>query len=276
MCRIAHGVGKMILYWNQGKRWYGKIPVPVYRRVGWEFQFFLSGSCLLIKGDGSTEPVNKGTLWVFPPSVAHGWGGDANSECEIRVVHFSRVREPLGELCTRMGMLCRELTDEQMGFLEEIFQKTVNAYRERSVLLDLHAERLLIELSLAVLPEERNLPRGELLAWEERIVGGAISYFRDHMHEGISIEDVAKAVFVSPSHLRRLFHAVKGASPRRWFQEERIQRAEEMLRETTYTIERIAESCGFDSGGSFIRAFRSIRGVTPKVFREKHRRKPDI
>lgn len=172
MCRIAHGVVKMILYWNQGKRWYGKNSVPVYRRVGWEFQFFPSGSCLLIKGNGSTEPVKKGTFWVFPPSVAHGLGGDSKSECEIRVVHFSRVREPLGELCSRNGMLCKELTEDQMCLLEVIFQKTGKAYRERSELLDLHAKRLLIELSLMVLPEEHTLPKGELLAWEERIVGG--------------------------------------------------------------------------------------------------------
>ncbi|GAB4366437.1 MAG: hypothetical protein Kow009_03230 [Spirochaetales bacterium] len=260
----------MILYWNEGKRWYGRNPVPVYRRVGWEFQFFVSGSCEMIGSEGRTEPVHAGTLWVFPPSTPHGWGGNPKSECEIRVVHYSRVREPLGELCLRKGLWKAELSALQMNHLERVFQDTGRAFRDRSILLDLHAERLLLELSLTILSGEPEVSKAGLLAQEERIVGSAISYYRDHMHLHVSMEEVAAAVFVSPSHLRRLFHRVKGVSPRQWFQEERILRAEEMLKETTYTLDRIAESCGFESGGSLIRAFRSIRGITPHVFRERN------
>ncbi len=257
----------MILYWNEGKRWYGKSPIPVYRRVGWEFQLFLSGTCHVLKPDGSSDPVRPLTLWVFPPSTPHGWGGDPNSECEIRVIHFSRVREPLGEFCSRNGFLQKELKEDQIGTLLRIFDETGKAYRESSALLELHAERLLIELSILLLPEDLNCSRTRLLDSEERVVFGAISYFRDHMHEAISIERVAEAVFVSPSHLRRLFHKVKGVSPRRLFQEERFHRAEEMLKETNYTIERIAEVCGFESGSGFIRAFHRKYGMTPTDFR---------
>ena len=263
----------MILYWNEGERRYGRNPIPAYRRVGWEFQLFLSGSCLLVKNDGAMEQVRPKTLLVFPPSAAHGWGGTPESVCDIRVVHFSRVREPLGELCLRKGTLKTQLTEGQTETLEEVFQATGTAYKERSILLDLHAERLLMELSLLVLTEEPALPKGGFLAGDERVVGAAVSYFRDYMHLGVSVEDVAVAVFVSPSHLRRLFHDVKGVSPRQLFQEERLERAKEMLKETTYTLDRIAGACGFETGGSLVRAFRSLLGETPSAFRERHKKR---
>ncbi|MCX7787962.1 MAG: AraC family transcriptional regulator [Spirochaetes bacterium] len=261
----------MILYWNEGKRWYGKNPIPVYRRVGWEFQLFLSGTCRLLKADGSYVPVEPGTLWVFPPTTPHGWGGDPTSACEIRVVHFARVREPLGEICSRNRWLQRSLKEDQIKRLVTLFDETGKAHQENSSLLELHAERLLIELSFIVLPDDLKVGKPNHLAYEERIVFGAISYFRDHMHEAVTIEQVAKAVSISPSHLRRLFHKVKGVSPRRLFQEERFHRAEEMLKETNYTMNRIAIDCGFESGSSFIRTFHRKYGMTPKDFRYTNR-----
>lgn len=157
----------MIVYWNEGKRWYGKKPIPVYRRVGWEFQLFVSGTCHLLKWDGSFEPVKSGTLWVFPPESAHGWGGNPESECEIRVVHFDRIREPLGQICSRKRWLQKELNEDQIEMLVRVFDETGRVYRENSALLELHTERLLIELTVALLPDDLTVGKSTLLANED-------------------------------------------------------------------------------------------------------------
>ncbi|UOK60917.1 helix-turn-helix transcriptional regulator [Paenibacillus sp. OVF10] len=47
----------------------------------------------------------------------------------------------------------------------------------------------------------------------------------------------------------------------------RTEKAMELLRGTTLSIEVIAEQVGYSSGSYFIKAFRSITGVTPGEFR---------
>jgi AraC-like DNA-binding protein len=258
----------MIIYWNLGKRQYGVHPIPIHRRVGWEFQWFREGSCRLTFVTGSSLSVEPGSLWVFPPSTPHGWEGEPDSECEIRVAHFSRVQEPLGVLGEKKRYLVQRLTREEMEKIEPFFLETGAAYKSRSYLLNIYAERLLLELTLCLLPAENSEPSGGALSEDEQIVASAVSYFREHMHEGISVYETAKAVYVSPSHFRRLFHKVLGRSPREFFEEERLQRVEEMLRETNSKIDQIADACGFESAGTLIRFFRQRKGVTPAVYRK--------
>lgn len=51
--------------------------------------------------------------------------------------------------------------------LVRVFDETGRAYRENSALIELHTERLLIELTVALLPDDLTVGKSTLLANED-------------------------------------------------------------------------------------------------------------
>jgi AraC-like DNA-binding protein len=93
-------------------------------------------------------------------------------------------------------------------------------------------------------------------------------YFKDHLPERPAITQAARVAGVSSSHLRRLFIQVRNESPRDALQRVAMERAAELLSETSHTIAAIAEQCGFAGAGEFSRAFKAHYKMPPSVWRE--------
>lgn len=82
-----------------------------------------------------------------------------------------------------------------------------------------------------------------------------------------SIKELARALGISPSHLRARFRASCGVSIGRHLRRLRLEQACGLLRLGPQRISEIAEQCGFGSIYSFSRAFRVTYGVPPLAFR---------
>lgn len=79
------------------------------------------------------------------------------------------------------------------------------------------------------------------------------------------LDAVAKAHFISPSTLYRLFKDHLGLSPRAYREEKRLEKAKELLRKGE-SVADAARGAGFVNCSSFIRTFRQRVGVTPAVY----------
>jgi AraC-like DNA-binding protein len=82
-----------------------------------------------------------------------------------------------------------------------------------------------------------------------------------------TLNDLAAAGHLSPSHLHRLCRSEQGASPLEIVTRLRMRRAQAMLRATDYTLEHIAHLVGYASPFSFSRAFKRHSGCSPQAFR---------
>ena len=96
-------------------------------------------------------------------------------------------------------------------------------------------------------------------------------YIEAHYHESISLIDVATEVGYSSAYLTDLVKRHTGTSINRWIIKRRLAAAEALLKESDYSIERIAEEIGYLNPGHFFRQFRKYVGTTPKVWRKAHR-----
>ena len=96
----------------------------------------------------------------------------------------------------------------------------------------------------------------------------AIAYIDGHLSEKISVDDLAHAALVSPSHLIRLFKSRLGATPHDFLLRRRITRAKELLAETTLTSGAIARQVGFGSESNFSYRFTKMVGQSPRVWRQ--------
>ncbi len=101
-----------------------------------------------------------------------------------------------------------------------------------------------------------------------RLVAQAKVILESHMAEDITLSDVAKAVFISPSYLCRLFKAVCGVNLHEYLTRIRIQKARELLRNSDMSCSEIGRAVGYANPSHFSQAFKKMTGQSPSEFRE--------
>ncbi len=103
-----------------------------------------------------------------------------------------------------------------------------------------------------------------------RIGGGqpklteAVSLMEANFEEPLPTEEIARLVGVSRRQLERLFKQHLDSLPSRYYLELRLNRARQLLRETSQSILQIGLACGFSSGPHFSSAYRAHFQMTPR------------
>ncbi len=85
----------------------------------------------------------------------------------------------------------------------------------------------------------------------------------------LGIRELAGAVGVSDSYLRRAFGKAYGESPLEYLTRVRIQSAKALLESEYFTVAEIAQRCGFHSLSYFIQSFHAQTGETPGAYRRR-------
>lgn len=93
-------------------------------------------------------------------------------------------------------------------------------------------------------------------------------YVNANYAKKISLDDVAKKVFLSRSYISTVFKEEIGMSLTDYIREVRIERSKQLLLDNTVRIVDIAGMCGFDDQSYFTKVFHKAVGVTPKRFRD--------
>ena len=83
------------------------------------------------------------------------------------------------------------------------------------------------------------------------------------------VNDYAKALSISPTHLSRLTKAAVGVSALRMIEARIMQEARRNLAYTNLSISSIAYTLGYADPAYFSRVFTRDAGVSPKVFRSR-------
>lgn len=101
----------------------------------------------------------------------------------------------------------------------------------------------------------------------------AADYIVTHCDEPITVEWLAEYTSVSHSSLYRRFVEMFGVSPKRFLLEYRVERACQMLVSTELSVQEISSSVGFEDPFYFSRAFKEIKGVSPRQYANAYRSK---
>jgi AraC family transcriptional regulator len=255
----------MLLYLGKGRRRYGHQPFGIATRPYWEFQSVLKGAIAmrLPAGDG---PLRQNRLWLSPPGHAHGWTGDGRKSAEVAVFHFPSIPEPLSRLAQDGAVVEIPLSAAQCDRLRALVARA-QFYRDHPAPgMMMNNEHILLELSLMVY-EAKSASAGTPTLANDHRVGEALRWFAERIHENPAQEDVARAVNVSPAHLRRLFHEVLQTAPKRAFDQLRFQRAIELMADPATKLSAVSAACGFESQSAFSRAFKAKFGCAPESWR---------
>lgn len=93
----------------------------------------------------------------------------------------------------------------------------------------------------------------------------ALNYITDHIHEDIRIEDITTYLFISKSHLARLFSSCMGISAHQYIIKKKLYLAKQELLSSS-SVEDICTSYAFGNYSSFFRAFKKEFGMSPRDF----------
>jgi LacI family transcriptional regulator len=113
----------------------------------------------------------------------------------------------------------------------------------------------------------------DVLAIDDRNVARAVHYIRQHACNGISVQDVLKAVPQSRRLLEHRFRKLIGRTPHEEIFRVKLNRVKQLLTETDLPLEQIAERTGFSHVEYLTVAFKREVGTPPSKFRSLNRPK---
>ncbi len=98
----------------------------------------------------------------------------------------------------------------------------------------------------------------------------ALYFISEHMHEEITIRQLALRCHLHADYFSRLFNEQTGIRPLQYIQTKRIERAQLLLTTTNYSQQEIADRVGLSNISYFSRLFTRITKKTPAVFRKEY------
>ncbi|WP_067970491.1 GlxA family transcriptional regulator [Nocardiopsis trehalosi] len=130
---------------------------------------------------------------------------------------------------------------------------------------------------LAVVPLEREGGQAQYVAHTRPPVprGSAfepvLAWIEDHLDRDLTLAAMAARGGMSERTFGRRFREHTGTTPLQWLLRARVRRAQYLLENTDYGVERIAAQAGFGSPTAFRERFKRVVGVSPQTYRATFR-----
>lgn len=99
-------------------------------------------------------------------------------------------------------------------------------------------------------------------------VRNAIRYMEEHLEEPFTLQEVADHLHMNASYFSVLFKEQTGLTFSEFATRRRIQRAKELLVNTSMSINEISESVGYQTAKYFVKVFRTQESMTPGQYRQ--------
>lgn len=210
--------------------------------------------------------IKAGDLFLAFPNRIHSY--ETLGEVEAFLVIFSASLTPLleklirGRIPSQPILTKKELPDEISSTLSRILKakRSDDTYQKLGAMGDFLS---FLSVILPLFPYEEDSSDYDSM---QKI----LTYCAEHFTEEISLETVARDLFLSKYYVSHLFRKRMEMSFHSFLSYLRVNRACELLLKKG-SITEIALSSGFSSVRTFNRVFQSVMQQTPAQYRKDHR-----
>lgn len=213
---------------------------------------------------GASFHLQEGDLFLVKPNQLNTYAADATDPWEYYWVGFNGA-------CANKLVQQTPFTDHHplhhCKDPQSVREALYNIYLSRGT--EPQQEALMtgyLYLFMAQLMKEARDTMPNPGSSSSQYVLAAIKYIQFNYSHDISVDDIAKAVGVSRSHLYRVFMANVGQSPIDYLTGYRISEACSLLKNAHLSIAEIAVSVGFFDQFYFSRVFKKVKGVPPSKY----------
>lgn len=109
--------------------------------------------------------------------------------------------------------------------------------------------------------------------WEEDSAESRIQcvkdYIEEHIREKIKAAELAKLVHINEQYLMRSFKRETGQSLTEYIAQRRVAVASDLLKNTEYSVNFIADCVGCENYSYFTKLFKKYTGFTPREYRQE-------
>lgn len=221
--------------------------------------------------DSKVFRLKIGTAILIYPHQFHLYADIASAN--ISWVFITFEVENQGVLANKENLVFT-LSDYAMITLSLLINTYISKSKNKSN--SFSNERILVatiisELQFALLStgKENNGGSLEIFSGTQQLMQRIVEFIYQNLNLQIQIEDVAKHVHISASHLRRLFKKSLRLSLGAYIRQARIHRASFLIRSTQMSFSQIASKCGFSSLFSFSRTFMQEVKMSPTSYRKR-------
>ena len=204
-----------------------------------------------------------------------GW--DSRLAHAVKLGHESMLRELAEELARHAELAVARHSPLMMkrglaSLLREAEKRLASAPGiDPSIELRIHLPACrLTELEGALLAALGGLQRMyRELGSRKHVIELAIAYIGERFADSrISMNGVAERFYLNPSYFSKLFHEETGETFSKYVARLRMERAKQLLKETTLKVYEIAEKVGYNDFRHFTKMFKECEGLTPGQYRE--------
>lgn len=107
--------------------------------------------------------------------------------------------------------------------------------------------------------------------YHRQLIQTAAMHIMENPGQDYRVADLARQAGYSPDHFTRVFKEVIGVSPQAYIVRVRMDRAKQLLLESSLSISQIADTLGYTDLFFFSRQFKSTTGKTPRQYRTDER-----
>lgn len=100
------------------------------------------------------------------------------------------------------------------------------------------------------------------------VVYRVMDYIKENCAKKISLDDIAKHVYLSRSYLSSIFKEETGENISAYITRARVEKSKILLLEGAMSLVDIASACGFEDQSYFTKVFKKLTGVSPKKYRD--------
>ena len=103
----------------------------------------------------------------------------------------------------------------------------------------------------------------------------SIQYLQEHYFEKVSLDEVARQVYLSPAYFSKIFKEEMHISFKNYLNSLRIDKSKGLLLNGEVPLIEIADMVGYGDQSYFTKVFKRVTGISPGKFRERRGGIPD-
>lgn len=235
-------------------RYRGSAGVAFHDHPGLELVLVTRGRCAIQVGDLRLQ-AHAGEAFILPAEIRHNQEDDG--EVETAYVVCAVKRKDFSDAPRVVPM---PLTESVAGWLGQLVD------------LQLHRVPPTVRGGLALALLESLAHHAEQVTRQQSLHPGLVKALQridqDHL-EDLTVNDLARAAELSPSHLTALFRSHVGSGPLAYLQRQRLDRACRLLRNAYLSVAEVADACGYPDANYFSRLFRQTFRCSPSDWRKQ-------
>lgn len=208
--------------------------------------------------NGDTEALKK--------SWAEDYAGELGTLSHDSLRQYKNLGIVLVTLGSRSAIRGGLIPEEAFSLSDSYIQKIEDS---RDISTALHIARS-AEMHYTELVKSIREKNSKITKEKNPHINKCKDYIFRHLHDKISVQDIADTLCINANYLSELFHSCEGITISRYILKEKIKLVKNLLTYSRYSYIEIANYLGFTSQSYLGQQFRKETGYTLKGYRDKY------